>query len=501
MVRNHRSMATRENIITDHDEQKDVIKVCNNNEKAEDIPPTQEVLSQTSENLEIDHEQAEPEKAVTKEKLQIDTQLENNEDHSNMPLEYTPAEMQKDNPSLSIKSFTQAGLGAKILKSIGKVGWKNPTPVQALCLPHALAKKDVAGFAQTGTGKTGAFLLTIGHLLFEQNKAEPGGKEKTFAVVLTPTRELAIQIEEECRLLLGELGISSAAIFGGMSWENQAKKLRQGIDVVIATPGRLKDFEQKNLISLNQVELFVCDEADRMFDMGFIEDVEYFLKKIKNDAQKMVFSATTNQRVKDLIFRYLKNPEYISVNSDEITPENIKQNALICETPQKFKLLLWLLNQHCPERAMIFTNTKMTALWLHYKLINNGVNADIITGDLPQAKRIKLIKNIKQGTTKYLIATDVASRGLHIDNVSHVYNFDLPDEAANYVHRIGRTARAGAKGASYSILCDEYSSNFSAIQKILGKNCPASQWPDPAFLEIEDKAGNPLDDEIGRAHV
>ena len=391
-------------------------------------------------------------------------------------------------------SFSSMGLQESLIESVNKLGWSKPTPIQSLCLPHSLKGKDVAGFAQTGTGKTGAFLLTLGQICLKKIKADQK-QGYPIAVVLSPTRELAMQIEEECRTLLGGLGIKSAAIFGGTNWEGQAKQLKKEVHIIIATPGRLKDYYDKKLISLNQVSMFICDEADRMFDMGFIDDVEFFLSKIDDDAQKLVFSATTNARDKELVFKYLNNPEYLSVSPEEITPDRISQHALICETQHKFKLLLWLLTTHAPERAMIFTNTKLTAQWLHYKLSGNGIDVDLITGDLPQSKRIRLIKNIKEGKTKILIATDVASRGLHISGVTHVYNFDIPDEAANYVHRIGRTARAGAKGASYSLLCDEYSRNFLAVQGILGKSCPEASWPEEAFLSVEDKAGNPFEDE------
>ena len=400
----------------------------------------------------------------------------------------------EENENEAEASFSSMGLEQNLLESIKKLGWSKPTPIQSLCLPHSLQGKDVAGFAQTGTGKTGAFLLTLGQICLKKINAEQK-QGYPIAVVLSPTRELAMQIEEECSNLLGSLGIKSVAIFGGTNWEGQAKQLRKEVHIIIATPGRLKDYYDKKLISLNQVSMFICDEADRMFDMGFIEDVEFFLSKIDDNAQKLVFSATTNDRVKELVFKYLNNPEYLSVSPEEITPDRISQHALICETQHKFKLLLWLLTTHSPERAMIFTNTKLTAQWLHYKLSGNGIDVDLITGDLPQSKRIRLIKNIKEGKTKILIATDVASRGLHISGVTHVYNFDIPDEAANYVHRIGRTARAGAKGASYSLLCDEYARNFLAVQEILGKSCPEASWPEEAFLTVEDKAGNPFEDE------
>ncbi len=398
-------------------------------------------------------------------------------------------------------TFEQAALDPDLLVTItSKIGWPTPTPIQSMCLPHTLKGRDVAGFAQTGTGKTGVFLITLAQHIkqrhLEPNK--PSDKGQPFGVVLTPTRELALQIAEECQKFFSFLGFKSLAVYGGSSWEEQAAKLQQGVDIVIATPGRLKDFYQKQIIALDKTDIFVCDEVDRMFDMGFIDDVEFFLNSIKETTQKLVFSATTNDKVKELAFEYLNHPEYISVSGDEIAPDRIEQHAIICETHNKFKILLGLLSQHQPKRCIIFTNTKLTASWLQYKLKKNEFNADVITGDLPQSKRIDLIRKIKNGQINILIATDVASRGLHISDISHVYNFDLPDDASNYVHRIGRTARAGATGASYSLVCEEYANNFLPIQELLGANAPKSSWYDETFLQIEDKSGNPFEENFGK---
>jgi ATP-dependent RNA helicase RhlB len=226
--------------------------------------------------------------------------------------------------------------------------------------------------------------------------------------------------------------------------------------------------------------------------MGFIDDVEFFLDKIPEDAQKLLFSATTNDNVKELAFEYLNHPAYISVNPEVLTPEAIEQHAIICDTSNKLRVILGLLREHNPTCSIIFANTKMTAEWLHYKLSGNGVDVDLITGDLPQKKRIQLIQRIKEGKVKALIATDVASRGLHISKVSHVYNFDVPDDPANYVHRIGRTARAGAKGSSYTLVCEDYGENIRAIQDMLGPQVQLrGEWFNQDYLEINDVAGNP----------
>lgn len=393
-----------------------------------------------------------------------------------------------------VSSFEDAGLSAEVISAVRKIGWQQPTPVQGMCLPLTTKGLDVAGFAQTGTGKTGVFVMTVaerlhGKLAVDRVRQDTAAPE---VLVLTPTRELAIQIDDDAKKVLRHLGINSVPVFGGVDLDKQAAAFKEGPRVIVATPGRLKDFYQRKIIDLSHVKIFICDEADRMFDMGFIDDVEFFLDKIPENAQKLLFSATTNDNVKELAFEYLNQPAYISVNPEVLTPEAIDQHAIICDTSNKLRVILGLLQEHKPVCAIIFTNTKMTAEWLHFKLSGNGIDVDLITGDLPQKKRIQLIHRIKEGKVKALIATDVASRGLHISKVSHVYNFDVPDEPANYVHRIGRTARAGAKGSSYTLVCEDYGENIRAIQDMLGNQVQLKgEWFNPDYLTIDDVAGNP----------
>ncbi len=398
--------------------------------------------------------------------------------------------------ALGVNAFDDLPLNAKVLEAVAKIGWTTPTPVQKLCLPFSLRGRDVAGFAQTGTGKTAVFLLTIvNKLLAARAEGEVGKNNRApGAFVLAPTRELAMQIEGDAQEMFQHTGITSMAVFGGIDYDKQAQQLKDGVDVIVATPGRLKDYVQKKLVDLSQVQVFVCDECDRMFDMGFIEDVEFFLAKIPETAQRLLFSATTNENVKELAFEYLETPEYISVNPDVITPERIEQHGVHCHATDKLKVLMGLIQEHNPVCAIIFTNTKLTAEWLHYKMTNNGIEADLITGDLPQNKRIRLIQTIKEGKLKLLIATDVASRGLHISRVTHVYNFDLPDDPSNYIHRIGRTARAGAKGYAFSLVCDDYGQNLAAINDLLGDARVNTEWPNEAYLSFVDKSGNPFED-------
>jgi ATP-dependent RNA helicase RhlB len=387
--------------------------------------------------------------------------------------------------------FATLELNPALAARIKQQNWSKPTPVQGMCLPLTTKGKDVAGFAQTGTGKTGVFLITIANRLLNE-RVETESMKYPFAVILAPTRELALQIQNDADDLFVGLEIQTLAVFGGMDYEKQAKALRQGCDIVVATPGRLKDFLQKSQFDIKNCKTFVCDEADRMLDMGFIEDVEFFLDKLAENTQKLLFSATTNETVKELAFEYLEHPKYISVNPEVLTPENIDQHAIICSSVEKLRVLIGLLRDHKPKCSIVFTNTKLVADWLHFKLVNNGFAADIITGDLPQRQRIELIHKIKAGDIRCLIATDIASRGLHISGVSHVYNFDIPDEAANYVHRVGRTARAGAKGKSFSLVCEDYGHNLVAVQGLLGDKVEIPvTWPDQEYLKIIDVAANP----------
>jgi len=409
----------------------------------------------------------------------------------------SPSPAEKAVPAPQLEWSAQDGFDSQILdpklrKAIKAMGWEKPTEVQELCLPHTLAGKDVAGFAQTGTGKTAVFLVTVANRILAM-KAKSSEIKTPICVILTPTRELAIQIESDAETLFSELGISSLPVYGGVDYEKQANTITSGVDVIVATPGRSRDYAKKNILKRANIEIFVCDEADRMFDMGFIDDVEFFLDKIPDHAQKLLFSATTNDSVKELAFEYLNNPEYISAQPDSITPELIDQKAYIVDAQNKLKVMLGLMKEQKPACSIIFTNTKLTGEWLQFKLNNNGLETDLITGDIPQRKRISLIKRIKAGEVKALIATDVVSRGLHIAGVTHVYNFDLPDDASNYIHRIGRTARAGASGCAVSLVCEDYGDNLYKINELLGDSPLSATWYDPAYDKIEDKAGNPYE--------
>lgn len=389
-------------------------------------------------------------------------------------------------------TFSYLGFSDKIISAVEKQNYKKPTRVQALCLPHTLDGKDVAGFAQTGTGKTAVYLLTAAQKLLkiEDRKAAP---HRPFVLVLVPTRELADQVAQDAKKLFSDLNIKSLAVFGGVDVERHASELNQAVDLVVATPGRLLDLHRSKKLELDHIQLLVIDECDRMFDMGFIDDVEYVLRHLPTErVQKLLFSATGSEKVKELAFEYLEQPEYIETDPVRITPEKISQIAYAVTAEQKFLTLMGHIKANNPECAIIFTNTKVVAEWIGYKLACNDLEVEVLTGDIPQRKRMSLIKKIKDGKCNLLVATDVLSRGLHVANLSHVYNFDIPDDSESFIHRIGRTARAGATGHAISLICEDYGYNMGGVEKLLGFNIPLMKVPE-SFLSAVDKSDYPFD--------
>ena len=297
-----------------------------------------------------------------------------------------------DEVILGVDSF-ESFLEPQVLEIVKKIGWKAPTQVQSMCLPHTLAGKDVAGFAQTGTGKTGVFLITLVHKILTQPKDHQG----THCLIVVPTRELAIQIADECQMFFADLPQSKVlAVYGGLGWEEQAQALNSGVSTVVGTPGRLIDFHKNGILKLDNVKTLVFDEVDRMFEMGFVSDVEYILSHLEHNRQTLVFSATTNPKVQELTEKYLKDPEFISVTPDCLTPEKIEQKAFHCRAEEKFNILLALITQEKRQKSLIFANTKLTASWLHYKLVGNGIACELLTGDLAQTKRGRLIEKMKK---------------------------------------------------------------------------------------------------------
>jgi len=383
-------------------------------------------------------------------------------------------------PSAPVGSFAGFNLSEPVSRGIEDAGFLRPTPIQELALPIALQGKDVAGQAQTGTGKTAAFLITIFERLLGMGKRKAGVPA---ALVIAPTRELVLQIYQDAQVLGAHTGLKTVAVFGGLDYRGQASQLREGTDIVVATPGRLIDYMKQRAFLPDRVKILVVDEADRMFDLGFIKDLRYILRRLPpyDQRQSFLFSATLSPRVLELTYQYMNAPREIYVTPEEVTVESVEQFLFHVAKREKLTLLLGLLAREPWERVLIFANTKAGVEWLAGKLRGNGHPAQALTGDLDQRRRLRLLEQFKSGELKILVASDVASRGLHVENISHVINYDLPHDREDYVHRIGRTARAGRSGRAMSLACEDYVYSLEAIEEYLGKKIPVV-WPEPEWF-------------------
>ncbi len=386
---------------------------------------------------------------------------------------------------LTEKRFDAFELPEPMLSALNDAGFVHCTPIQEQTLPISLSGRDVAGQAQTGTGKTAAFLVTVITrllMLSDRNPLLPS------ALIIAPTRELSHQIYEEARTLCRHSDLKIAEVVGGVDYKRQAKILRQGVDIVICTPGRIIDYYKKGIFKTEAIKILVIDEADRLFDLGFTKDMRYLLRKLPlyEKRQSMLFSATLSYRVMELTYEYMNLPEFISVTPQTITVEGIDQQLYHVGTDKKLELLLGLLKREDWRRMLIFVNTKVGVDWLTRKLKGNGWPAERITGDLPQPKRFRLMEQFKNGKIKILVATDVASRGIHVEDISHVINYDLPQDSENYVHRIGRTARAGKTGKAFALACEDYVYHLEPLEEMLGYKIPVV-WPDNDWF-ISDKS-------------
>jgi ATP-dependent RNA helicase RhlB len=378
---------------------------------------------------------------------------------------------------LTQKRFDEFALPAELLSALSETGFIYCTPIQEQTLPISLAGDDVAGQAQTGTGKTAAFLVTVITrilMLPERDSRLPS------ALIIAPTRELSHQTYEEARALCRHTDLSLAEVVGGVDYKRQAETLRRGVDIVICTPGRIIDYYKQGIFKTQGIKILVIDEADRLFDLGFTNDMRYLLRKLP------LFSATLSYRVMELTYEYMNLPEFISVTPQSITVEGIDQQLFHVGSDKKLPLLLGLLKREDWSRMLIFVNTKVGVDWLTRKLKGNGWPAEKITGDLPQRKRFRLMAQFKKGGIKILVATDVASRGIHVEDISHVINYDLPQDAENYVHRIGRTARAGKTGKAVALACEDYVYHLEPLEEMLGYKIPVV-WPANDWY-VADKA-------------
>ncbi len=385
--------------------------------------------------------------------------------------------------------FTEFGLDERLLKGIEAAGYVTCTPVQEDVIKASKAAEGAKGpdlyvQSQTGTGKTCAYLVAvIGEMLKEQN----AGKK---CLILAPTRELAVQIEEEAKVLVGTSGLKAFSVYGGVGYEKQIATLKKGVDIIIGTPGRVIDLNEGGNLDLSNAHFCVIDEADRMFDMGFYDDLRKILKKLPEaeTRQTMLFSATLNTYVKNLAWEYTRDPIEITIEAENITVSEIQQELLHVSSDEKMKLLVGILKHENPESAIIFCNTKRSCEVIAKRLVINEIGAEFMIGDLPQSKRLAILNKFKAGEIKILVATDVAARGIDVDDLAMVINYDLPVEAENYVHRIGRTARAGKSGKAYTFCSEQDVYNLPAIERYIEMQIPATVAY-PEQMEEDKSAG------------
>ncbi|MCJ7526016.1 MAG: DEAD/DEAH box helicase [Candidatus Aminicenantes bacterium] len=375
-------------------------------------------------------------------------------------------------------NFEQLQLSPQLLRGIADMGFTELTPVQEKTLDITLAGRDVAVQSQTGTGKTAAFLITI----FQRQQAVAAAWRK--ALIIAPTRELAVQIEAEAKLIGRHLNLKVGSFYGGVGYNRQEALLKRGVDIMVGTPGRLLDLEQKGTLSMRNVGFLVIDEADRLFDMGFLPDIRKILRRVSamQYRQTMLFSATLSTPALQIAREYMNQPEKISVTPENMTVDTITQELYHVGSREKINLLLGILKRDNPRSVLFFTNMKCDAERLSRRLELNGFPNEFLTGDLAQSRRLRIIDDFKSGKVLFMVATDVAGRGLHIEGLDMVVNYDLPGESENYVHRIGRTARAGKSGKAVTLACEKYIANLEGIEKLINAKIPVVFPEDDMFL-------------------
>jgi ATP-dependent RNA helicase RhlB len=428
-----------------------------------------------------------------------------------------------NNKHLTETRFSNLELSDSILQGLSQADFKFCTPIQDKALPLLLRDKDIAGQAQTGTGKTATFLLaTFQHLINDEENTdteeppepvddlyedrEPLPKviikdkpaknkpvQNPRALILAPTRELAIQIHKDALLLGKCLNLKFALIYGGTDYQKQLDRVKSNVDIIIGTPGRIIDFYRQNAFTLDNIKVSVLDEADRMFDLGFIKDIRFLLRRMPPPEQRlnMLFSATLSYKVTELAYEHMNNPVLIKIETEAVTSKAIQQSAFCPSNEQKIPLLLGILNQYQPQRSIIFVNTKRCAERLEATLNVNGYTTAALSGDVPQEKRQRLLNDFQENRITLLIATDVAARGLHIADVSHVINYDLPQDVEDYVHRIGRTARFGASGEAISFICEEYAYSMPDIEDYIGQKIPVKPVAKELLADVIKPARRP----------
>ncbi|MFC5570324.1 ATP-dependent RNA helicase RhlB [Lysobacter yangpyeongensis] len=411
-----------------------------------------------------------------------------------------------DKPLTDI-TFDSFELHPSLLAGLEAAGFTRCTPIQALTLPLALTGRDVAGQAQTGTGKTLAFLVAVMNRLLTRPALAERKPEDPRALILAPTRELAIQIHKDAVKFGSDLGLKFALVYGGVDYDKQRELLQKGADIIIATPGRLIDYvKQHKVVSLHACEMCVLDEADRMFDLGFIKDIRFLLRRMpeRTTRQTLLFSATLSHRVLELAYEHMNEPEKLVVEAETVTAARVRQKVFFPADEEKLPLLLGLLSRSEGARTMVFVNTKAFVERVARSLEKAGYRVGVLSGDVPQKKRESLLNRFQKGQLEILVATDVAARGLHIDGVSHVYNYDLPFDAEDYVHRIGRTARLGAEGDAISFACERYAMSLPDIEAYIEQKLPVAPVEPELLIALprtprEVPAGGDADEEAGES--
>jgi ATP-dependent RNA helicase RhlB len=384
--------------------------------------------------------------------------------------------------------FEKFNLDENLLKGIREAGYAEPMAVQDEVIPLAIEGKDLMVQSQTGTGKTAAFLVPLYQMMMT-----PHTEGRSQALIVAPTRELAVQIEKEAIVLGKHIGLTTGCFYGGVGYNQQEKYLRDKVDVLIGTPGRLLDLSGQNKLDLSNVKYLVIDEADRMFDMGFYPDIRKIMGKIGNykERQTMLFSATFDLQVQRIARDFMNHPEYISIDAEAVTVDTVNQSLFHVGRNEKIRLLIGLLKRHLPSNALIFSNTRQGAQMISRQLQRNGFQCQHLSGELAQSKRLEVIEKFKEGSLPFLVATDVAARGIHIDDLEWVVNFDLPADPESYVHRIGRTARAGKSGRAVSLVCETYVYHLEAIEQYIGQKIVVEYPEDdlfaPSILEDMDE--------------
>ncbi len=390
--------------------------------------------------------------------------------------------------------FDEFNLKPELLTGLEAMGFSHCTQIQAETLPLALTGIDIAGQAQTGTGKTAAFLLAMFQKLLDDSAISTNSDRQLRAVILAPTRELAMQIHRDAKAIGAHTGLRLGLVYGGTGYQQQRNELANGVDVLIGTPGRLIDYFKQGLFTLKNVEVVVLDEADRMFDLGFIKDIRYVLRRMPppNRRLNMLFSATLSYRIRELAYEHMNDPHMINIAATALVADGLSEQVYYPANNEKLNLLVGVMKQIEAHRVLVFANTRFICDQVGQHLLVNGYATGVLSGDVPQKKRERLLDQFKEGKKQILVATDVAARGLHIPHVSHVFNYDLPQDPEDYVHRIGRTARAGASGYAISFACEEHALSLIDIEEFIGHQLTRMEISENLLAPIEAPPKRPV---------